>query len=124
MTSTLDIASDIGARYRAACDRLSLPVWRPGMLSTHSARFLKYDLGVSHAGPNDEEEPDFSDPATIGCLFAAVREAWGSQKLHSEYSDDPEDCPWRVRLNVEYVGTGTTEVEAMVSALEAASRRN
>ena len=47
-------------------------------------------------GPPDPHwVPDFRDPATLGCLLALVREAWG-------------------------LGLGLTEAAALVAALEAA----
>ena len=66
--------------------------------------------------------PDLTDPATLGCLLALVREAW----------DDPH--VYAMRLNVRRQiwvvhvpsdrhsihGEGETEAEALVAALEAA----
>lgn len=68
--------------------------------------------------------PDFTDPATIGCLLALVREAWvdagcwaecdgGDLTRWAVYSPATPSNRWRI-------GVGTTEAEALVAALEAA----
>ena len=61
--------------------------------------------------------PDLTDPATVGCLLALVREAWGDSAAHAVpdgdwhiYGDMPE---------TEYA-IGDTEAEVLVAALEAA----
>jgi hypothetical protein len=67
--------------------------------------------------------PDLTDPATLGCLLALVREAWGVTHL-STY-------PWQRGWEVVRVKKGTsapvgfggywpTEAHALVAALEAA----
>ena len=66
--------------------------------------------------------PDLTDPATLGCLLALVREAWGDEPgIHARrrgvgiwavYAD-----PW---LKRKPLGRGGTEAEALVAALEAA----
>ena len=63
--------------------------------------------------------PDLSDPATLGCLLALVREAWGCDSLTCQSLLPLVGVHgWRV------VGTsaksGHTEAEALVAALEAA----
>lgn len=82
-------------RYRAACAALGLPVWRPGM-----APVLRYpsangwgwrlrsaeDVDIADGwsdreGWSDRMEPNFNDPATIGCLLATAREAWRDAEL-------------------------------------------
>lgn len=63
--------------------------------------------------------PDLTDPATLGCLLALVRGAWGDQRLAC--------VPWRLNWAVDrvwmrngHVAEGATEGEALVAALEAA----
>ena len=53
--------------------------------------------------------PDLRDPATVGCLLAMVREAWGDPTLCTRFADGV----WN--------GGYSTEAEALVAALEAAS---
>lgn len=62
--------------------------------------------------------PDLSDPATLGCLLALVREAWGRPFAHVEYSnrwEPPFYCEVGLRGFV-----GASEAAALVAALEAA----
>lgn len=62
--------------------------------------------------------PDFSDPATLGCLLAIVRDAH-----RDAYMSTGNDGPtWVVRDCDGYVVcTGTSERAVLVEALEAAS---
>jgi hypothetical protein len=71
--------------------------------------------------------PDFDDPATLGCLLALVREAWGDPDLFVEreqrreparaWSITTKSGPCTCRGGYWY---GATEAEALVAALEAA----
>jgi hypothetical protein len=77
--------------------------------------------------------PDLTDPATLGCLLAIVREAWGQPRLTVEMRQ-PSDRGARACVVVPYgseawetiqwwVASETTELieaEALVAALEAA----
>jgi hypothetical protein len=125
------VTSTIADRYLVVMNSLKLPVWRAGMLSNHGARFLGAGLwanpaGVTFADPNEGEEPDFSDPATLGCLVATVREVWKDPGLYVYLEkgwwvavgvdgDDYQGIPQR-----PYTLTGASEVEALIAALEAA----
>ena len=112
----------LAARYRAACDALGLLVWRPGMLSTCGCRCV---VPLPPTTPH-LKEPDFDDPATLGCLLAAVREVWGSL---SSALPNPYEAPgerWRVfsgNDSGDEVACGPTEAEAFVAALEASAAR-
>jgi hypothetical protein len=64
--------------------------------------------------------PDLTDPATLGCLLALVRKAWGDPTLCAIYVDGDDPVPWSVSINLSTDSAGTTEAEALVAALEAA----
>jgi hypothetical protein len=71
--------------------------------------------------PYEGTRPDLSDPATLGCLLALVREAWGQGVYLLP------DGGWYVKgarlQDGASIGLGicaTTEAEALVAALEAA----
>jgi len=71
---------------------------------------------------NEFDVPDLSDPATLGCVLALVREAWKEPRLAS--------VPSARRWSVGYIwlrpphdsvsGLQSNEPEALVAALEAA----
>jgi hypothetical protein len=74
--------------------------------------------------PYKGTRPDLNDPATLGCLLALVREAWG-EPLFPSYTR--QEKTWVI---AEYHGSamlvggryfwGLTEAAALVEALEAA----
>lgn len=74
--------------------------------------------------------PDVTDAATLGCLLALVREAWGCAVVTSpEYDYDDEEARqganvigWRAVETVRWlpIGVGATEGEALVATLEGA----
>jgi hypothetical protein len=68
-----------------------------------------------------EMAPDLTDPATLGCLLALVREAWGDDEAYAIPWHD-EDGGWTVCVREEdrsvNVSEGDTEAEALVAALE------
>jgi len=71
--------------------------------------------------------PDLRDPATLGCLLALVREAWGEPRL-SVYVEDCGSNAWRIdapydcseKLLPLCQARYPSEAEALVEALEAA----
>ena len=76
------------------------------------------------AGPGlGEMLPDFSDPATVGCLLALVREAWGVPLRVGEGDKSAFDHTERAAY-VEPLGGPDFEADtlpaALVAALEAA----
>lgn len=116
------------ARYRAACARLGLPVWRPGMLALRHAPGYRDDgrpevrvRGAADAEAAEGSVPDFTDPATVGCLLAAVREAWACPTLSVVWCFVPHPGgDWFVpRIPAD--AHGETEAEALIAALEAAA---
>ena len=72
--------------------------------------------------PLKDDLPDLCDPATLGCLLALVREAWGRDDLGaSRYKERWCVERWCGDIRVFQYGTqGGTEAEALVAALEAA----
>ena len=66
--------------------------------------------------------PDLTDPATLGCLLALVREAWKSPVAQASPSL-PDGHLWTCYINDEAEDRffrENTEAEALVAALEAA----
>jgi hypothetical protein len=60
--------------------------------------------------------PDLTDPATIGCLLALVREAWGDS-LHVRYTEHHKSWWVLVDRQIGVNGSGDTEGEALAAAL-------
>lgn len=100
---------------------------RPGGADSGRGRIEDVDYGSSpmHA------VPDLSDPASLGCLLALVREAWGCPILHTAATTPTRlrQAGWSVWVltfegaNVSHcmaVASGPTEAEALVVALERA----
>jgi len=121
------------ARYRAACARLGLPVWRPGMLGARAhdrmpTRFIGAHVDDAEGMDLSGVEPNFTDPATVGCLLAAVREAWQAPYMHVVWMGNTPAGPstsswWSACIDCRVVGHGPTESDALIAALEAAAAR-
>lgn len=117
--TTPENLEDLGRRA-VACKHW---LWMPGMSGTlEGARFRISEKSWEDEVPihrRDEWYPDLTDPATLGCLLALVREAWGDSRL---------TIIWRSGWIVEgqredepaYDGFHPTEAGALVSALGAA----
>lgn len=114
---------ETSARRAVACKGWR---WMPGM------RWIDQGSGTEGRIEDDEdaatwtslpegELPDLSEPATLGCLLALVREAWGDVQITMTYS--PCNGWWNLYFDehpdrVEFVGLSLAE--ALVAALEAA----
>ena len=114
--------------------------WLPGMRATipdapGNARIVSIDEVAIKGGFSDVRWdhdswtyghprpwlPDLSDPATLGCLLALVRSAWGEDCWLSPGEPD-EWFAWSISSNIERraIGWGDGRAEALVAALEAA----
>ena len=88
--------------------------WVPGMLTLDGFRLSPVDA-------DGDDPPDLTDPATLGCLLALVREAWGMPTgITVSYSSDGGlwGVSWSGATHVGWCGRGVTEAEALVAALE------
>lgn len=131
------------ARRVVAC-----PAWRwmPGMSTQGGCRVLRRDPDGYTVGYHTKNGyvmqvqgdtlPDLSDPATIGCLLALAREAYGDPSLYvrrgSTRRESDGIIAWEVLgwLNPERSPDGragswrgwgyASEAEALVAALEGA----
>ena len=114
--------------------------WMPGMADQFGRRVMQVypnELGFkwSHLLENNvvrdaDALPDLTDPATLGCLLALVREAWAAPRALVRLSAnrksfhvydvdrDPMGGEWAAWLCGDRVLP--TEAEALVAALEAA----
>jgi len=103
------------ARRAVACKGFR---WLPGMLTTEGMRVVVRCFNDDNEP--DDDIPDLTDPATLGCLLALVREAWGDPTIRTQASG-----PYWIGANQGWCGyeitdEQSTEAHALVAALEAA----
>lgn len=83
--------------------------------------FYDMDLGGHSSFDGARELPDFTDPATLGCLLALVRSAQGDCTIWTMVDVDCDEGAWLCTgLEVGEIGSGYSEAHALVAALEAA----
>ena len=124
----------------AAAERLiTLPGfrWMPGMRDVEGRRFVgdtetaeplsifvEWLVDVSSGFERAPRAlPDLTDPATLGCVLAMVREAWGTQRANC-YMTWPEN-DWACNVQIDGVDRfrAATEAECLVNALAAAGAK-
>ena len=74
---------------------------------------------------DEQRLPNLEDPATLGCVFQLVREAWQNPRLlviESELMLQENRTEWRVRID-DVVGVFDSYAECLVASLEAADNR-
>ena len=108
--------------------------WMPGMLARYSADAWYRTSEVDSVGipvrvrpPNPRSAwPDFRDAATLGCLLALVREAWGDLGASVWHDRRTGLWSWMAGGCIHSVWKPSdadgypTEAAALVAALEAA----
>ncbi len=108
--------------------------WMPGMSARRWSGHGEVSAVARVSAPARETPwlsegwlPDLSDPATLGCLLALVREAWGDSRLVAIYCEPAypgQSEGWAVqRADGRLPVAGEdyeTEAAALVAALEAA----
>ena len=112
------------AQRAVACSRWR---WMPGMLAIRwtgpcrgSHRYTDADVraGVTFY----RGTPDLTDPATLGCLLALVREARGDQTYLPTLLPLVSGARWAVEHTMTQTATlHESEAAVLVAALEAAS---
>jgi hypothetical protein len=123
---------DLGRRA-VACKHWN---WMPGMAVLGGFagvdRLFTDKFGMIHVPDKDAGMvPDFSDPATLGCLLHLVQEAWNACRISVCFSAYTPDATKRWSVPISYFKEqrdlvhvpsfyGTTQAEALVAALEAA----
>ena len=107
--------------------------WMPGMAFTATNTSHGY-TSTGRVQPSDinagsptngswEALPDMSDPATLGCLLALVREAWCDPAASAEWRGSDGWWVWQSDPGAGPLARGwPSEAEALVAALEAAPR--
>jgi len=110
--------------------------WMPGMRCFTGSNKVAIRIVSDDFAPLEGNEiplglegraPDLEDPATLGCLLALVREAWGDPLILVDYNPHMYTSEWTVLTPYRdkdnrafLIAGGDTEAEALVAALEAA----
>ena len=122
--------SELDAKWRALVEA-GKAEWAPGMRAIGRRNMPDACFRLEESVPKlmgewSQAVPDWSDPATLGALLGQVRARWKDPATHAvtgatltEWSDLGD---WHVRGGLPWTqyGTGDTEAEALLAALEAA----
>jgi hypothetical protein len=105
------------ARRAVACKGFR---WMPGMLTTEGMRVVVRCFNDDNEP--DDDIPDLTDPATLGCLLALVREAWVDLHMVAHCDDRYGKTVWWLSRwgDLPRSCECSTEAAALVAALEAA----
>lgn len=101
------------------------PHWRFGPPRSRKQEPRRTSSGVRwiRAETHGDWLPDLSDPPTIGCLLALVREAWGNPTIYTRHTGDDDEWSIHVRGGyrlVMWAPNQKSEVAVLVAALLAA----
>jgi hypothetical protein len=114
-----DLAADLRTLHEAG--RIASP-WLAGMLAG-GWRVTERDFSGPALAVLNRRQPDPSDPATVGCLLALLREAAGDQTACVTYSKwMPRGPGWMVissGAGGPWGRWGATEADALVAAIHA-----
>lgn len=100
--------------------RVRVVQFEPGAVAGTGVRMLPTG-GWALALVQCDDLPDLTDPATLGCLLALVREAWGPAYGTGRPHLRPTATGWFVAsCGYPVAPEGLTEAEALVAALECA----
>ncbi len=108
------------------------PSWRMRLITEHWGAQPQSNASTQPGDPPEIAEPpadaipDFSDPATLGCLAALISALWGECAVAVHRSGRGKEPAWEItdaqgpRGTVDF-GAYASRVEALVVALEAVS---
>ena len=96
--------------------------WMPGMLAYFEHDGRRVRVTDPACWVSTTALPDLTDAATLGCLLALVREAWGDPGMFARPRVGKVRPDWAVFAgqNSDIICAAPTEAEALVAALESA----
>jgi hypothetical protein len=111
--------------------------WMPGMVDTDGYRFVDVSEGIieidgslfqysrGHYSAAVAALPDLTDPATLGCVLAMVREAYGDPGIGAVQSQSlvEGEPTWWLLMTGTQLFDAATEAECLVNALAAAGAK-